>query len=546
MSGNPFRKQQPAEEGNKVGNEQKKKKVKKVQFVSPISSPQEPPDHHPRFPSLEELDNAPKSPPPKGADEFESIDTKALLRGDLTAGGTIDLDNSARREDVSSAPALSVPKLSQPPPGRRGPPANPFARTLATTEQDATKKEVMEPVRKPAMDVDAFKRLLLTGKADAPAEGLRQENGNSTDVSSGSRQSLSDSGKETTAESPPSSPEDASTEDESSDSETGSNEETVDEQVAAAVPNIPKVPQTVSFDDFDASLQGEGLATQASTDVAPSLSPEAREDVEVDVNKALPEAPATTTAAGKKAPLTQPEHAQGTKKAGLTPPPPPPTSRRGVKIGNRSRSGSNVDQSTPPREIGDVQVPSKPKPPPPRAPPPRVSSRETKRLSDLQDHTNSSSDSVPTLSTTDTSEVPTSTKLRPPPPPSRAHKGSQQTLKRTPSSSSSIVSAPRRTTPTTGGSGAPPPPPRPRRGDKRSSFDGSASATGEGADTRRSSGMSFDRRDSVSSLQRVAEDEAAQIAKAEAEAKATQDMLADLDAFQREVDALRAKALAGK
>ncbi|KAF4549813.1 Hypothetical protein D9617_20g028690 [Elsinoe fawcettii] len=555
MSGNPFRKQQQAAEDN--GNGQKKKKVKKVQFVSPIASPQEPPDHHPRFPSLEELDDAPKSPPPKG-NEFESIDTAALLRGDLTAGGTIDLQAHDRQEEASAAntpvsPGPSVPQLRNPPPGRRGPPVNPFARTLATLEQNGPAKDGADAQKKPAMDVDAFKRLLLTGKTDAPAEPLRQDNGSSTEASSISRQSLSDSSKEARPESPASSLEDASSEDDVTASEDDTEEEKNEKPVvvttpAPAEPATPsKVPQTVSFDDFETDLQ-EALPSPGAEITEVTALP--RERSTSDLNKPLPASP-TGAPVGLDVPKPQApteEVKSPVKRGGL--PPPPPTSRRGVKSGNRSRSSSNVEAPAPPAtelETAAPQPTSKPKPPPPRAPPPRVTSREAKRLSDLQDHTGSSTDSVPTLSTPDT-ELTTSGKIRPPPPPSRTSKQTSQTqtIRRTPSSSSSIAPV-RRVSPAVGGAAAPPPPPRPRRGDKRASFDATQATTnGEGVDTRRSSGMSFDRRDSVSSLQRVTEDEASQAAKVEAEKKATKDMLADLDAFQREVDALRAKALSGK
>ncbi|KAF2224441.1 hypothetical protein BDZ85DRAFT_102378 [Elsinoe ampelina] len=552
MSGNPFRKQQPA--GGDAGqNGEKKKKVKKVQFVSPVASPQEPPSH-PRFPSLEELDDAPKSPPPKGH-EFDSIDTAALLRGDLTAGGTIDLQAHDKQEEASAAntpvsPVPPVPQLRNPPPGRRGPPANPFTRTLATMEPNGTGKDGGDAAKKPAMDVDAFKRLLLTGKADGPVEQPKLDTGSLTDASSVSRQSLSDGSKEAQPESPASSLEDASTEEEESDSEDEAVEDPVPEQTTTAIERTTSGngPQTVSFDDFDKDLESVQSELPQEAIPTPQLP---RERSTSDLNKPLPASP-TTAPIGLEVPVSQAqvnEAKSPAKKAGL--PPPPPTSRRGFKPASRSRSSSNVDPPAPATpESESVTAPSagKPKPPPPRAPPPRVASRETKRLSSLQDHANSSSDSVPTVSTPD-AELTSSAKLRPPPPPSRSsHKQSQsQDLKRTPSSSSSIKQSVRKVSPATGGAAAPPPPPRPRRGDKRSSIDGTqAGLNGDTSDTRRSSGMSFDRRDSVSSLQRVTEDEAAQAAKAEAEQKATNDMLADLDAFQREVDALRAKALRGK
>lgn len=57
---------------------------------------------------------------------------------------------------------------------------------------------------------------------------------------------------------------------------------------------------------------------------------------------------------------------------------------------------------------------------------------------------------------------------------------------------------------------------------------------------------SSERKDSVSSLQRSIEERADEIVKHAVDTQLPPtDLLADLDAFQREVDALRAKALRG-
>ncbi|GAM89322.1 hypothetical protein ANO11243_073590 [Dothideomycetidae sp. 11243] len=576
MSGNPFRKQQASQDGSLGGtpsavkgkrepvasvslvwtpNKKSTDKPKKVQFVSPVASPQEPPSH-PRFPSLEELDDGLKSPPPRGlADEPEAVNTRALLRGDLTAGGAIDLKANEREEAASAATSRmqSDFHLSQPPPGRKGAPSNPFARTSAGTNEERSEQgEDDKSKQKALMNVEAFKRLLLTGKSDtsqASEPSSLRENGNSTDSSFTSKRSLSDSGRDTRPESPDSSAsslEDASSEEASTEEEDQEDQKIAESRPRAAVSELgslpldKNVPQIVSFDDFDeASLQPsvEEKAPSIET-MQPALS---SSDFKSEGSRQapLPPSPMFTI------------HPESQTKRGNIPPPRPNSRRQGQSNqGLRSRNGSNVDSTANAHSTAVVstdasQPNTAPKPPPPpRAPAPRPIEQESARTLSVTESIDSSpSDDSATNTVSDKLEISSNPKIRPPPPPTRhSSKPSNPPIGRTPSSSS--ISVARRLSPAM--AGAAPPPPPPRRGDsKRTSYDGSK-LTGD--NSRRSSGHSFgtERRDSVSSLRRAAEEQATSMNKTEVDSGANADMLADLDAFQREVDALRARALGGR
>ncbi|KAF2148898.1 hypothetical protein K461DRAFT_324351 [Myriangium duriaei CBS 260.36] len=549
MSGNPFRKQQP---DNDAVTPKSKGKVKKVQFVSPVASPQEPPSH-PRFPSLEELDEGPKSPPPKGlADDPDAVDTRALLRGDLTAGGTIDLKANEREEAAAAASTTTrqAPppfRLGEQPAGRRGPPANPFSRTLATIEQDSASGRLDGDAtkQKPQMDVDAFKRLLLTGNADAVPErqaNSARDTGNSTDSSFASKQSVSGSERDTQPESPASSV--SSLEDASSEGETTADERLAEqaeqqaryrEQVALTTRNtlsqLEPVTKTISFDDFDDEALEPSHVEETTSNISAPPPPARPRRTGSDANKQPPVPPSPRMPGTPTISEFEPQSRKGMV------PPPPPSSRRQAhgNLVTRNRSSSNTSQAPSIAESipQEIQPSNRPKPPPPRAPASRTISKETRRPPSISEP---STDTLSTQSALEAPELSNTTKSKPPPPPTRnTLKQPQQPLNRTPSSSSSISQSHRRPSPSI--AGAPPPPPRRRGEGKRTSIDAS--------DSRRSSGHSFgaDRRDSVSSLQRAAEEEAALRLK---EQKPAVDMLADLDAFQREVDALRARALGGR
>lgn len=564
MSGNPFRRQQPDQDsdapGASTGSKSKGEvphtiassrintdmscsgKVKKVQFVSPVASPQEAPPSHPRFPSLEELDDGMKSPPPKGvADHPEAIDTRALLRGDLTAGGAIDLKANEREEAVDAAHAANTPlstdfQLAQPPAGRRGPPANPFSRTLATMESSSpagAAESASNKQSKSVMDVDSFKRLLLTGKSEAPPG---RENGSSTDSSYASKQSTAGSATDARPESPgsvASSLEDASSSDDSSDDEGQSTSKGKGAAIKPSEPSRPTSgPKEVSFDDFDEeSLQPAHLEQTQQDNAGTSTGPVRSGS---DLHKPLPEPPSSRPTATTTLPAPESQ-----SKKSSTPPPPPTSRRQGQpKPESRSRSSSNVDQT--PASTDSVseqsQQPTRPKPPPPRASATRMVSREAKRPVPTSDAVFSSSEPTNRQSP-DSHDAGGSTKVKPPPPPSRnAGKQPQAPLARTTSSSSSIT--PRHGSPAVSGGPAPPPPPR-RRGDSRAVSHDSIAHTGSRRSSIHSAGT--DRRDSVSSLQRAIQEEGSETPKTDEVPPV--DMLADLDAFQREVDALRAKAL---
>ncbi|KAI0814291.1 hypothetical protein GGR55DRAFT_634712 [Xylaria sp. FL0064] len=176
-----------------------KKIVKKVRVQSP--PPSSPEDAVPvtRFPILEQFND-------DGYDDSASDSSKSNDQADDPFGaGEIDseLDNKLTSE----------PPLPQIPP-------NPFARTLQDIERrgqahDANIADPTTSASKGSLDVDSFKRLLLTGYANlpqpgqiatdsagnpprtAPSPGTLPDAGSATDASSISKQSIFDALHET-------------------------------------------------------------------------------------------------------------------------------------------------------------------------------------------------------------------------------------------------------------------------------------------------------------------------------------------------------------
>jgi len=553
--------------------------VKKVQFVSPVTSPeivprQPRPDSAPGVPEIPDLPIAASTtqpPPPNGlASDETGIDTRALLRGDPTGGGTIDL--AGPTPTINSTTAASSTSYGD------GAPINPFAKRLATMELEQRAAAVLEIASKgrpeiaqptPArstMDVDAFKRLLMTGTSGismTPTEPARQESTSTTGTSNTQQQSPYETVHEPDPESPHSSLESASSDEatkintqntainKTAESKVGDLSSGASQPPPLPVhrhgkPVEPKAPQTVSFDDFDSAFADFGKELPATGDV-PGGRPTLSRSMS-DLNKPLPNPP-TLSMSGLQISSTGIEPQVATEPVvndvpnedvqKKIPPPPPPTARRQAQpkksspnpssleqpSAGRSRSGSNLSQiSTRSEESTMSKASNRPVPPPPRQPIP-VSGDST------SDTVTSNADQA-TLS---------SSKMRPPPPPSRQAARPPTQITRTPSSQSSSSLQNRRAS--THGGLAPPPPPPPRRGAPRSTGEDTS-----GIHSRRSSGQSIgsERKDSVSSLQRSIEERADEIVKHAVDAQLPPaNLLADLDAFQREVDALRAKALKG-
>ncbi|ROW07241.1 hypothetical protein VMCG_03937 [Cytospora schulzeri] len=188
---------------------QKKKPVKKVRVQSP-------PPSSPESASAER--SYPKYPLPArddDDDESSSISSESIdgeredpFQNEAPPIPEDALASMARTEPVQ--PQLQSQPQLQPYTGR-GPPANPFGRTLEDMEQAAkdggqtSSAEQNASGVKAGLDVEAFKRLLLTGQGPAPGAattsntsssshytGTTGDGGSTTDASSVSRQSLFD------------------------------------------------------------------------------------------------------------------------------------------------------------------------------------------------------------------------------------------------------------------------------------------------------------------------------------------------------------------
>lgn len=464
-----------------------------------------------------------------------------------------------------------------------GAPANPFARTLATSEasfglqratesqQDSNRQDGEGQRRpdggKPALDVDSFKNILMTGSAapsppqSTPAQRM-PDSSSSTDTSSVSRQSIYDPMLEVHHETPRTSFDqfDSPSEDEDDDYCDDEEKSTLmtgpgrlDDLAPPAPPKPgrgqspgPRGPQTVSFADFDETIPSGFTSSRQHTppvqhNLVPNLKPPTLKRSPSDLNKPLPPPPEDSSkpaqppaeVASQSSPppplqqepisaSTSTQEATQSKKA----PPPPPTSRRAGQTANapgRSRSASNVTQNSTQDDDG------LPKPPETTsktaAPPPPPPSRKTKPASD------------PSVSTAETppqssspAPIAAEPKSMPPPPPRRNTSKIGNALHRT--SSNASRSSVSRVEPSTRQNENAPPAPPPRRG-KRDSMDGN----------RRSSGLS-DQGGPLGPLSKIGADAEAVVSPS-AESAASRDILADMSAFQAEIDALRARSQGG-
>lgn len=557
-----------------------------MQFISPPQSPDELSPVEPE--SLYQGANFeahPASPPPPGLPNA-SIDPKALLSGEPIIGEAIrnnaaNIPIAAPRPIYNPVVAVPVPEDS---PALNQPPINPFARTLASIEpghEIAAEKALPNGAVKGALDVDAFKRLLLTGNASPVPQS----------PSPASQQAFFDPLHDISQDSPRSSYDEPRSEDEEDDEQSILVPEAQSKRQKPPPPKhrhgrpiTQNGPQTVSFDDFDASFNPSPVQQPEKDFLRPTLNRSVS-----DLNKPLPPPPRPMSlelapdVPIKDAQIELLDNSTSTTlkdeiAARLAPPPPIPRRQnitRTTSTGSRPRSGSNLAHSfVPDASIDGVRdstieaIPSQPPPPPSRDP--IITTAPTLHTS--RDRSDSASSSqILSRQITDTVHKPTLSKMRPPPPPpSRNPAKATPPLIRTPSTQSSTSITPRRSSATTAGpvasiagsstgaapstiNSAPPPPPPPRRSEARNpSFDLNASDSIRRASTesrrssreqaRRTSGQSFEtgRTPSISSLQLRQVDEGMSDAPLPPLAKTTsQDVLADLSAFQREVDELR-------
>ncbi|PPJ57882.1 hypothetical protein CBER1_00203 [Cercospora berteroae] len=439
-------------------------------------------------------------------------------------------------------------------PGATKAPYNPFARTLASQEtglsQGSQEAEMTggETRSKPTLDVDAFKNILMNG-APVPA-GLSTTPGAARVPDSNSSSTDTSSVFERSHGPHPESPQDDFHDYESASDEDDNEHSGLmgvgrsDDLAPPAPPKSQKGPLTVSFADFDQSIPPGFMAsgprtppvhTQHITGILRSASPRPGSDL----NKPLPMPPGDT---GKKSPSPAPVQnvlpAQVDQQVATVPPtpkavpPPPPTRKSGAGHG-RARSGSNpsnmtLDSSIPTPADSVVSTSSNKLAPPP--PPARKS--------------NPSTQPAPPPPPKDVQPTSSEPKLAPPPPPLRRHpskasKGSSNVSRQ--ASDDSTTASRSAQVPAAGAAAPPPPPPRRLPGSKRTSLDGPPSSYVRKLSGEHHRGASFDseRSASISSLQKVAETgESNEQAIPSPGASQSKDILAEMSAFQAEIDAL--------
>ncbi|KAF2200622.1 hypothetical protein GQ43DRAFT_463834 [Delitschia confertaspora ATCC 74209] len=587
------------------------KTKKSVRIESPDASPPHPAsyeDDDEPFQHLPRVNHAGSLLPPASAgcfgdSEYSSTEDPASKgvdgegsseqEGFMTDSG----NNSALRKQSSAGPSSRVP-------------ANPFSKALATIEPSsspATEPKASPPNRPSAertgsgpsrasMDVESFKRLLMTGSAhpahpsshtsSPSAESATGQNpvsvpileSNSTDTSLISRQSIFESIQVANTETPRTSYEMAPLDD--------------DERIKLEIkkperkkPPPPKsrhgklvtgrTPQTVSFSDFSASVPSEPRPSVNRTDS--------------DLNKPLPPTPILSPSphivsqdmsphdTAVKQTASSPSYSQSDLPATQKRVPPPvPLSRRhsqmhSSKTENRHRSNSNLTISSQhsyepplPSPGASTELPFHPqshKSPPP--PPPARRHGTGMSISSPHPPTPELRSAVPARSVTvplNASQASHRTVLSSPPP------SPAPRLSRTMSVNSTIN--PRSVSDPSSGMAPPPPPPR-RHRSTRSSLDRERPSLSTGASpngSRRTSTelkrISFDgRRISVTSESSLRHsftptvenergpyspgdgivEEPRTITPNPASENTTTDILDDMERFQREIDELREK-----
>ncbi|KAF2429596.1 hypothetical protein EJ08DRAFT_269972 [Tothia fuscella] len=442
------------------------------------------------------------------------------------------------------------------------------------TEELAEATPIERSVPRASLDVDAFKNLLMTGKVTSatplkssmsskPQNFTLADNSSSTDTSSISRQSLFEPMQEGPVESPRTSYERSLSEDEEE------RKATLKERRKSAIPPpppkhrygkavTPRGPQVVSFSDFSTSFNDPSDSSLPITVSSPPRSPiESRPRRDSDLNKPLPPRPSSRDSASMDKDLAAPKRISldASLPDPMEPsspqrlPPVPPLARRSSVMRQnldsytRTRSNtqnSNVSQQgevTSLRSLSDnisestssAQKIAPPPPPARRSGPSHLS----------QNNSASASEEGLTLSRS-------SSLKSPPPPPSRNR-------------SLSALSSPLTSNPNPGVM-SPPPRPPPRRSSSRSSMEIHPSPAG----SRRTSGelkrssVDVERRPSIASIvrenpiteestrgeydlppeeyrQKERDDGGQDVQKLK---QSESDVLAEMEAFQREIDEL--------
>lgn len=410
---------------------------------------------------------------------------------------------------------------------------NPFSKTLETMENPGRDASGISPTNvtntgRASMDVDAFKRLLMTGNAGLgpstplpppPVHALRDEGSSSTDTSSLSRQSIFEPIQEPHSESPRSSHE---------VSEPEEVRRAVSDSSSLHVKKKPPPPSSrhhgklIRVELKDELTAVSPLSPPQSISATPQYFPVLTSTPNrslTDLNKPLPPAPPRESgesdrespfdreSAGKAPEPPSPSSSIRRKAA-----PPPPVTRRHSQLVNDSKlSRSNSGRLSPRVEEDNVSVysiePGRPRSNSGKAPPPPPSRKND--LTRTQSYHVSSSQSTPTL---------------PIPPPRR---GSSK-HGRAPSIHSIEAPSPHISKRTS--IQGPPPPPRTRhaRNSLDISLNSQPSSNRASGEYRRSSNAS-----SMSQTSRYEDHNAID------PANGNTNILADLSALQQEIDALR-------
>ncbi|CAD0053237.1 unnamed protein product, partial [Aureobasidium pullulans] len=304
---------------SKEHSQAKGKVQKKVRILSPVVSPDTPAAHQEHDPFNSYLNPVGQSASIPPTTEDQDIDVArelrksfidSLARGaskpntELTGAAAPiappdSSSSSSSSVDLSSFRTFPLPEKMEHPSQPGQAPYNPFAKTLATIDpQNASSapvglsRDASAPSAKPAMDVDAFTRMLLTGNTPSASPGPMTP---SSRLPSGRTNSLGDLHPESPSAS----------DDEHHDDPPDQDYEQLTGLVKTpeahskkqkppppahhhgkALPPTRKGPQTVSFADFDVPATPPALPSPSPASPKPQLmrSPS-------DLNKPLPPPP---------------------------------------------------------------------------------------------------------------------------------------------------------------------------------------------------------------------------------------------------------------
>ena len=491
-----------------------------------------------------------QSPPPSSpeADSIpQSLPSPIPRPGDFPSTDNDPFENATTDSSEDSGDETETLKSTSVPP-------NPFQKTLATLERTDGGESSNTPVHattlggtsvgKASLDVEAFKRLLMTGSADAaaPASSLAppinigqvalNDGGSSTDASSSaSRQSIFEPIQEIHPESPRTSHEVSDPDDERRRFAT--------DGLVSSERRKPPPPSSRHGKLIKVELKDDAVP-RVDTSLLPgwkgpqqsSMSPLSTQSVRssTDLNKPLPAAPTRAShesdresifdreAAGKTPEPAFPSSTQ-TRKA----PPAPPLTRRHSQLVSESKAtrpasvrlSTNAEEGSRSSSYEHILSQSTAKAPPP---PP------TRRPASIRNL--SQTDSLPSPGTSQEQQRPRSKSgSAPTPPPARM--ASTRQSSRPPSVISMDLTGKR-------GSAPPPPPPPRQQASSRTSMEGPVLSSGS---SRRAS-SDYYRRSIDSTREESFAPQANHGVLSEGNSGAN-DILADLTALQREVDALR-------